>query len=64
MFNREDYLQFVDELYKVEKAMEEEGRELLAMVAGNSVAEKLLQSLINDEVRHQAIVEEMRKLID
>jgi rubrerythrin len=63
MFNKEDYLQFIDELFKVEKAMEEEGRELLAMV-DNEEAKRILNTLINDEIRHQGIVKEMRSILD
>lgn len=62
MFQKKDYLEYFDNLYKIELGMEKEGR-LLLKIIDDPMARKLLQILIKDEVRHKKIVKNLIKII-
>ena len=62
MFNKKDYILFVEQLFQIELGMEQEARELQAMV-DNPKAKKLLQHIIDDEIKHQGIVNDMKGLV-
>ncbi len=62
MFQKQDYKDYFDNLYKIEMSMEQEGRVLLKMVA-DPTARKLLRKLIADEIRHKKIVQSLIKLL-
>lgn len=62
MFQKNDYLEYFDNLYKIELGMEKEGR-LLLKIIDDPLARKLLQVLIKDEMRHKKIVKDLIKTI-
>ncbi len=62
MFQKKDYLEYFDNLYKIELGMEKEGR-LLLKIIDDPMARKLLQILIKDEVRHKKIVKNLIRII-
>lgn len=62
MFTKKDYKKYFTELYAVEKKMQKHGTELLKLI-DNIEAQKLLKTLIDDEIRHAKLVKDMLKLI-
>ena len=62
MLNKKDYLDYLDEIYKVELVMKREAKILLGLIK-NTEAQEILSKLMADEIRHMKIVKEMIKLI-
>ena len=62
MFNKEDFFIFVDQLFQIELEMEREAKELMDII-DIPEAKELLMHIINDEMKHQNIVNEMRWLV-
>jgi hypothetical protein len=62
MFNKKDYRTYFKQLYEVEIIMRKEGEELLKLVK-DIESQKLLKSLVADEIRHAKIVKQMLDLI-
>jgi hypothetical protein len=63
MFNKQDYIDYFNQLYDVEITMKEDTEKLLAII-DNPEAKKIIEAIRNDEIRHAKIVKEMIKLID
>ena len=62
MFNKKDYIIFIDQLYKIELEMEKEAIELQKMVDDTEI-KKMLQDIIDDERKHKKIVQAMKDLV-
>ena len=63
MFNKQDYIDYFNQLYDVEIQMKEDTEKLLAII-DNPEARKIIEAIRNDEIKHAAIVKEMIKLVD
>ncbi len=62
MLNTSDYKAFFDQLYLLEKTMEQEGKALLRIIH-HPEARRLLRALVADEQRHKRIVKSLYKLL-
>ena len=62
IFHNKKYLDYFQQLYSIERDMEKEAVELLAMIRDPKVR-KLLNKMRTDEQRHARIVEELIALV-
>ena len=62
MFNKKDYLEYFEELYRVEIAMRNEAEKLLKII-DEKRARQMLEQIRNDEIRHAELVKEMINMI-
>lgn len=63
MFNKQGYLDYFEDLYKVEITMKKDVEKLLEIIEDPEVR-KILERIKADEIRHAEIVTQMMKLID
>lgn len=63
MFNKQGYLDYFDELYKVEISMKESVEELLKVIT-DPESREILEKIRADEIRHAIIVNSMKDLIN
>lgn len=63
MFNKKGYLDYFDELYKVEIDMKESIDELLKIIE-DPKSREILEKIRGDEIRHAIIVNGMKDLIN
>ncbi len=62
MLNKKDYLNYLDQIYKVEMGMKREAKALMGLIKDKESRE-ILNKLLADEIRHIKIVKEMMKII-
>jgi rubrerythrin len=63
MFNKQDYIDYFNQLYDIEIEMKKDTEKLLAII-DNPEARKIIEAIRSDEIKHAEIVKEMIKLID
>jgi len=62
MFDKKDYISYLEEILRVENTMKKEGKQLLKMIPEER-CQVLLKELISDEERHVVIVKELLRSV-